>query len=99
MIWLVERFYTSEIWFFPHPLPLPLSPHVSNPDRRNTGRLRKRDNLLTGEGGGEEQISYHGEKACSSINHSILSGMYIIQDLIPPTSICAYVDGIIDDKF
>jgi hypothetical protein len=36
------------IWLQPHPLhPLPL-------DRQHTGRLRKRDNLLTGEGVGEE---------------------------------------------
>ncbi len=35
------------IWLLPHPLPSP----VSKLDRRHTGRLRKRDNLLTEEGG------------------------------------------------
>ncbi len=36
------------IWLFPLPLPLP----VSKLDRRHTWRLRKRDNLLPGEGAG-----------------------------------------------
>jgi hypothetical protein len=36
------------IWLFAHPLP-PTS--VIKRDQRNTGRLRKRDNLLTGEEG------------------------------------------------
>ncbi len=44
-------------------------------DRRHTGRLRKRDSLLTegvgGDGGGAE--SNGRKKACSSINHTILS--------------------------
>ncbi len=58
----------------PHPL------KFSKLDRRHKGRLRKRDDLLTGErgegcGGGAK--SYHGEKAWSSINHLILSG-YIV---------------------
>jgi hypothetical protein len=39
-------------------------------DRRQPGRLQKRDNLLMGEGG--EAKSYDVEKALSSINHSIL---------------------------
>ncbi len=55
------------IWLLPHLLP-PSSP-VSKLDRRHTGRLRKRDNFLTGEwgtGGGAK--SYEGEKAWSSIN-------------------------------
>jgi hypothetical protein len=38
------------IWLLAHPLP----PPVSKLDRRQTGRLRKRNNLLTGEGGGRE---------------------------------------------
>jgi hypothetical protein len=45
-------------------LPFPLSP-VSKLDRRHTGRLRKRDNLLTGEGeggGGEEANSCDKEE-------------------------------------
>jgi hypothetical protein len=39
------------IWLLVHPLP-PLSKICSN--RRHTGRLRKRDNLLTGEREGKE---------------------------------------------
>jgi hypothetical protein len=57
--------------FLAHPLP-PLS-HI--------GGLRKRDNLLKGEGGEgvvEEPKSY-GHKAWSSVNHSILVGMYAAQ--------------------
>ncbi len=58
----------------PPSTPSHLSP-VSKLDRRHTGRLRKRDNLLTGEGGwgGGGAKSYDGEKAWSSINHSKLS--------------------------
>jgi hypothetical protein len=37
------------------PVPTPSTSPVSKLDRRQTGRLRKRDNLLTGEGG-EGQI-------------------------------------------
>jgi hypothetical protein len=39
------------VWLLPRPLPP--SP-VSKLDRQHTARLRKRDNLLTGEGMGEE---------------------------------------------
>jgi hypothetical protein len=48
---------------------------VSKLDQKHTGRLRKRDNLLKGEGGGDRRgaKSYDGEKAWSSINHSVLS--------------------------
>jgi hypothetical protein len=38
-------------------------------DQRDTGRLRKRDNLLVREGG----WAYDSRKAWPSINHSILS--------------------------
>jgi hypothetical protein len=53
-------------------LPLNLSPPlpVSKLDRRHRGRLRKRDNLVLGEGRvGEREgaKSYDGEKAWSSI--------------------------------
>ncbi len=44
-------------------------------DRRHTGRLRKRVNLLTGEGGGAK--SCDAKKAWSSINHSIVSSLYL----------------------
>jgi hypothetical protein len=59
----------SKIWLLPHPLPP--SP-VSKLDQQHTGRLRKRENLLTAEGVGAK--SYDGGKTWSSINHSILSG-------------------------
>ncbi len=55
------------IWLLAHPLPP--SP-ISKLDRRHTGRLRKRDNVLTGgwgEGEGEEQNQYDRKKAWSSI--------------------------------
>jgi hypothetical protein len=55
---------------------LPPSP-VGKLDWRHTERLRKRDNLLTGEGEDEgfegEAKPYVGEKAWSSINHSTFS--------------------------
>ncbi len=62
-------FLTVVCWLLPPP-PTP----VSMLDRRQTGRLRKRYNLLTGEGGGKGGgKSNDGEKASSSINNSILS--------------------------
>ncbi len=59
------------IRLLPHPFPT-----ISDIDRRHTGRMRKRDNLLTekGGGGGGGAKSCDGEKAWTSINHSILSG-------------------------
>ncbi len=55
------------------------SPHhpVSKLARRHTGRLRNRDNLLTGDGGEEFGLAeaYNRKKAFSSTNHSILSGV------------------------
>ncbi len=47
--WFIERLsHCRMIWLLP-PSPTPLSRHKL--DRRHRGRLRKRDNLLTGEGG------------------------------------------------
>jgi hypothetical protein len=46
---------------------------VSNLDRRHIGRLRKRDNLLTGEGGGGGRGAYHMTQESLVLNHSILS--------------------------
>ncbi len=59
------------------PPPSPLSP-FSKLDRRQTGRLRKRDKFLTGSGakaGGQGAESCDCKKAWSSINYSILSGV------------------------
>jgi hypothetical protein len=58
--------------FLAPPPPILLST-ISKFDRRQTERLIKRDNLLTESGGGAK--SYDGEKAWSSINLSILSGL------------------------
>jgi hypothetical protein len=52
-------------------LPNRLPPLLSRRPR-HTGRLRKRDNLLLGEGGGGAK-SHDSEKAWSSIAHSKLS--------------------------
>ncbi len=48
---------------------------VSKLDQRHTGRLRRRDNSLTWEGGGGwgGAKSYSGEKTWLSINHSKFS--------------------------
>jgi hypothetical protein len=55
------------------PCPPQPSP-VSKLDRRHTGRLKKKDNLLSEEGGGRRGAeSYDRKKVWSSINHSILS--------------------------
>jgi hypothetical protein len=58
------------------PSPTPSPPPGNKLDRRQTERLRKRDNLLTGERGGGSggAKSYDGESARPSINHSIFSG-------------------------
>ncbi len=59
-------------------------PPVSKLDRRHTGTLRKRDNLLTVEGGrrwGRAQIIRQRKKAWAAINHSILSGDVYIANL------------------
>jgi hypothetical protein len=47
-IWGARLSRGRMIWLLAHPLPLSL---VSKLDRRHTGRLRKRDDLLTGEVG------------------------------------------------
>jgi hypothetical protein len=60
------------IWLLPLPAPFP----DSKLDGRHTGRLKKRDNFLTGEGGGGGEggaKSYDVEKALSSIIHQLLS--------------------------
>jgi hypothetical protein len=48
---------------------------VNKLDRRHTGRLRKRDSLMAGKGGGLGAESYDCKKAWSSVNHSILSAV------------------------
>jgi hypothetical protein len=56
------------IWLLQHFL------HSQYAQLATKGRLRKRDNLLTGKGGGGAGAKlYDGEMARSSINHSILS--------------------------
>ncbi len=59
------------IWLLFHPL----SPStVNRRDRRHTGKTEKEWQVADGRGGGAE--SYDRKKAWSSINHSILSGLY-----------------------
>ena len=60
-----EPGFLAVVSFGSSPTPSP-SP-VSKLDRRHTGRLRKRDDLLTVKGGGAK--SDDGEKAWSSIKH------------------------------
>jgi hypothetical protein len=76
--------FIAVIYDLAPPPPL-LPPPVSKLDWRHTGRLI--DNLLkgVGEGVGERAISYDGEKAWSSINHSILSGVRIKQGHLQKT--------------
>jgi hypothetical protein len=62
--------FLAVVWFVS--LPPPFSRQKVGPWTLDIGRLRKRDNLLTGEGEGAK--SCDGEKAWSSINHSIISG-------------------------
>jgi hypothetical protein len=59
--------------------PPPQSPPVSQLDRRHTERLRKRENLLTGEGvgAGGGAKSYDNEKSWSYINHSTESTLSV----------------------
>jgi hypothetical protein len=66
-LWRTRRSRRPIIWLHPHPYP---HSSVSKLDRRHLG-----DSLLTGEGKGKGggAKSYDGEKAWSSINHSILS--------------------------
>ncbi len=62
------------IWLLP-PAPHAPLPPVSKLHRLHTGRLRKKDNLLTreeGEEGAQGARSYDRKKAWSSINHSML---------------------------
>jgi hypothetical protein len=67
------------IWLLGHPVsPSP----ACKLDRRHTGRLRKRDNLLGGRGG-QGAESYNRKKACSSINRSILSASNTCESPIP----------------
>jgi hypothetical protein len=74
--WLIEgQSFSQSFDLVPrHPLPSP----VNNLDRRLTERLRKRDNLLTGEGAkgvGEEPSHTTARRLGSSVNNSILSDL------------------------
>ncbi len=57
MIYRVPGFIAVELELL-ELAPPPPSP-VSKLDRRNTGRLRKKDKLLTGEGGVGEEPNHH----------------------------------------
>ncbi len=68
--------FLAVVWFGASPTP------ASQLDRRrrHTGRLRKRDKLLTGEMDKgmckEPNHTYNRQKALASINHSILSALW-----------------------
>ncbi len=74
---------------------------VSKLDRRHTGRLRNRDNMLTsdgGEGGGGQWAeSYEHKKTFSSMNHSILSA-YAVQESGMSPSLRNWASGIQNDE-
>ncbi len=101
--WLIYRGpgYLAVVWFGSSPTP------VSKLDRRHTGRLRKRDNFLTGEGGRggwPRGKSYDRKEAWSSIIHSILSisgskplslpGVYV-RACIPGGTLCIHVSWVL----
>jgi hypothetical protein len=72
-------------WFgFSH-TPYPPKSPVSMLDRRQAGRLRKSDNLLTGKGGGRGAESHDRKKTESSVNPSILSGGRSTTGRVPGT--------------
>ncbi len=79
--WMIDRRpgFLAVVWFGSSPT-LSSPPPVSKNNRRHTGRLRKRDNFLTGEGerggGCRGAESCDRKKAWSSKNHSILSGLH-----------------------
>jgi hypothetical protein len=58
---------------------VPESILVRKLNRRHTGRLRERDDILTGErgGGGGGAKSCERKKTWSSINHSTLSDVFV----------------------
>ncbi len=76
--WMIYRgpsFSRDKKNLAPRPPPNPLLSSVNSTQR--TGRRRKRDNLLTGEGGGRGSSRsriIRRKKARSSVDHSILSG-------------------------
>ncbi len=74
--WMIYRGpgFPVFVWFGSSPYPPPPSP-VSKLDRRHTGILRERENLLAREGGGRGANSYDSKKVCFSMNQSILSVM------------------------
>ena len=67
--------YRGPGFFMICPLPPPPSP-VSKLDRRHTGRLRKKDNLLTGERG-RSQIIRRGERL---VLYNILNTLWLRTD-------------------
>ncbi len=76
-LWRTRLSRRRMIWLLPHPLPHPLPPPISKFSIFLSLPLYRRSSLLTEGGGGNGQgkgaKSYDGGKACSSINHSLIS--------------------------
>jgi hypothetical protein len=54
-----DQAFSPSYDFAPSPFPSTPSPPVNKLDQRNTGRLRKKDNLLMGEGEGVGEEPNH----------------------------------------
>ncbi len=88
--WFIKRqAFSPVLWFCSSSTPSP-SP-VRKADRRHTGRLRKSDNLLTGEGGeggGRGTESFYRKEVWASTNHSILSAPPPSQEMVRKKRYC-----------
>jgi len=85
--WIIENQAFSPSYALAPPPPSPPSP-VSKLGQRHTGRLRKRDNLLTVKGarGGGGAKSYDGEKASSVLCSSLWSSeQFLVRQLAVPS--------------
>ncbi len=95
--------FLADVWFgsYPHPFPSPVSRKLTRPATHR--KLRRRDNLLMGEGGG----GGGGAKSCDSkeawfsINNSILPGLAILvrhvspRDKVMTSLLCLVVNAIL----
>ncbi len=74
--WFIDdQAFSAVVWFGSSPTTLCSSSPDSKLDRRHTGRLRKRDNLLLGRGVGEEPNHKTARNPGPSLNNSLLSAL------------------------